>query len=40
MTALETLQYYFTFPFVRYALVVGVLIALCASLLPGLSERR
>lgn len=32
MTALETLQYYFTFPFVRYALVVGVLIALCASL--------
>ena len=32
MTAFETLQYYFTFPFVRYALVVGVLIALCASL--------
>ena len=25
MTAFETLQYYFTFPFVRYALVVGVL---------------
>ena len=32
MTALETLQYYFAFPFVRYALIVGVLIALCASL--------
>lgn len=32
MTAFETLQYYFAFPFVRYALVVGVLIALCASL--------
>lgn len=28
-----TLGYYFQFPFVRYALVVGVLIALCASLL-------
>ena len=32
MTIFETLQYYFAFPFVRYALVVGVLIALCASL--------
>ena len=32
MTALETLRYYFAFPFVRYALIVGVLIALCASL--------
>ena len=32
MTPLQTLQYYFTFPFVRYALIVGVLIALCASL--------
>ncbi len=32
MTPLETLAYYFTFPFVRYALIVGVLIALCASL--------
>ena len=32
MNAWQTLQYYFTFPFVRYALVVGVLIALCASL--------
>ncbi|MDD4080500.1 MAG: metal ABC transporter permease [Eubacteriales bacterium] len=29
----ETLAYYFTFPFVRYALIVGVLVALCASLL-------
>ena len=25
MNAWQTLQYYFTFPFVRYALVVGVL---------------
>lgn len=30
---LDTLMYYLTFPFVRYALVVGVLIALCSSLL-------
>ena len=29
----ETLQLYFGFPFVRYALIVGVLIALCSSLL-------
>ena len=29
---LETLAYYFRFPFVRYALIVGVLIALCSSL--------
>ena len=28
---IETLQYYWTFPFVRYALIVGVLIALCSS---------
>lgn len=28
-----TLAYYFTFPFVRYAMIVGVLIALCSSLL-------
>ena len=27
------LAYYFSFPFVRYALIVGVLIALCSSLL-------
>lgn len=27
------LQYYFSFPFVRYALIVGLLIALCSSLL-------
>ena len=32
MSAFQTLQYYFTFPFVRYALIVGVLISLCASL--------
>ena len=32
MNPLETLIYYFSFPFVRYALIVGVLIALCASL--------
>lgn len=30
---IETLQYYFTFPFVRYAMIVGLLIALCSSLL-------
>ncbi|MDO4280750.1 MAG: metal ABC transporter permease [Peptococcaceae bacterium] len=30
---LATLAHYWTYPFVRYALVVGVLIALCASLL-------
>lgn len=29
----ETLQYYFTFPFVKYAMIVGLLIALCSSLL-------
>lgn len=29
---IATLQYYWNFPFVRYALAVGVLIALCASL--------
>ena len=30
---MSTLQSYFQFPFVRYALIVGVLIALCSSLL-------
>ena len=30
---IETLQMYFSFSFVRYALIVGVLIALCSSLL-------
>lgn len=30
---LETLSLYFQYPFVRYALIVGVLIALCSSLL-------
>ena len=30
---LETLEMYLEFPFVRYALIVGVLIALCSSLL-------
>ncbi len=29
----EKLQMYFSYPFVRYALIVGVLIALCSSLL-------
>ena len=29
----ETLHMYFQYPFVRYALIVGVLIALCSSLL-------
>ncbi|MDO4548985.1 MAG: metal ABC transporter permease [Clostridia bacterium] len=30
---IETLMFYFEFPFVRYALIAGVLIALCSSLL-------
>lgn len=30
---LEKLSFYFEYPFVRYALIVGVLIALCSSLL-------
>ena len=30
---LETLQMYFSYPFVRYAFIVGVLIALCSALL-------
>lgn len=30
---IETIVYYFQYPFVRYALIVGVLIALCSSLL-------
>lgn len=30
---LEKIAFYFTFPFVRYALIVGILIALCSSLL-------
>ena len=29
----DTLSYYFSFPFVRYAMIVGLLIALCSSLL-------
>ena len=34
MTAiLEKLALYWAYPFVRYALIVGVLIALCSSLL-------
>lgn len=33
MNIFETLSMYFQFPFVRYALIVGVLIALCSSLL-------
>lgn len=32
-TMFETLHMYFQYPFVRYALIVGVLIALCSSLL-------
>ena len=32
MNVIEKLTLYFQFPFVRYALIVGVLIALCASL--------
>ena len=30
---LETLQEYLSYPFVQYALIVGVLIALCAAVL-------
>lgn len=30
---LETLKFYFTYPFVQYAMIVGLLIALCSSLL-------
>ncbi|MBQ6229584.1 MAG: metal ABC transporter permease [Eubacterium sp.] len=33
MSNFEKLQYYFEFSFVRYAVIVGVLIALCSSLL-------
>ncbi len=33
MEIFDTLAYYFQFPQVRYALIVGVLVALCASLL-------
>ena len=33
MDIFDTLSYYFQFPQVRYALIVGVLVALCASLL-------
>ena len=33
MGIVETLQFYLTYPFVRYALIVGTLIALCAALL-------
>ncbi|HAW16536.1 MAG TPA: ABC transporter, partial [Clostridiales bacterium] len=30
---METLLFYLSYPFVRYALIVGVLIALCSSLI-------
>ena len=33
MNVLEKLIFYWNYPFVRYALIVGVLIALCSSLL-------
>lgn len=33
MGVLETLRFYLSYPFVRYALIVGTLIALCAALL-------
>ena len=32
MTVLQTLSLYFSYPFVRYAFLVGVLIALCSAL--------
>jgi zinc transport system permease protein len=33
MKLFETLAYYFSFPFIRYAFIVGVLVSLCSSLL-------
>jgi zinc transport system permease protein len=33
MGIIETLQFYLSYPFVRYALIVGTLIALCSALL-------
>ena len=33
MAIFEKIAFYWTYPFVRYALIVGVLIALCSSLL-------
>ena len=33
MPLFDTLLYYLDFPFVRYAIVVGVLVSLCSSLL-------
>lgn len=33
MNVFETISMYFTYPFVRYAMIVGVLVALCSSLL-------
>lgn len=33
MALFSTLSHYFSFPFVRYALIVGILISLCSSLL-------
>ena len=41
MTAiLEKLTLYWAYPFVRYALIVGVLIALCSSLLGVTLELK
>ena len=41
MTAIfEKLAFYWTYPFVRYALIVGVLIALCSSLLGVTLELK
>ncbi len=33
MELIDTLKFYFTYPFVQYAMIVGLLIALCSSLL-------
>ena len=33
MNLFETLAYYFSFPFIRYAFIVGVLVSVCSSLL-------
>ena len=40
MNVLEKLIFYWNYPFVRYALIVGVLIALCSSLLGTRTDIR
>lgn len=40
MEILEKLSYYLSFSFVRYALIVGILVSLCASLLGTILVLR